>query len=143
MANILSQNILKNFAVLFVTQTLSKAKTNIEETLALKKLKQMPPNKKYIYTPVELNINYIRKMHLEKDEIYLTQGAYGLSNYQNVYNPKYSNWYREMHFRRKYLQYLKRNNQQFNCFRTKAFDDHDNNPVKSNRYYTQKTHLYS
>ncbi len=104
----------------FVTRITEQAANNVEERIAIKKLKEARPYRRYVYNAIELNINYFRQQQLIRDKAYIANGIYRKHNPFDVDNPVNAKWYREMSFRRNYIKNLKRHNLQI-----KAFDTHD------------------
>ena len=111
---------IQQYCCLFVTSIIEQSKNNVEERIALKKLKEAKPYRKYINTSIELNINYFRQQQLQRDQNYRVNGIYRKYNRFDIDNPANSQWFREMSFRRKYLTNLKRHN-----IPIKAFDTHN------------------
>ena len=100
----------QQYCYLFVNRVLEQSKNNVEERIALKKLKEAKPYREYVNNGIQLNVNYFRIHQMQRDQNYIANGIYRKSSRFDIDDPTNSKWFKEMAFQRKYFSNLKRNN---------------------------------
>lgn len=113
--------VVHNYSLKLVYRLIETAKNNVEERIAIEKLKEVKPKRKYIHSVVEMNLNYLRTQQLKREKNYVEYGIYRNLFQSNRYSPIEAKWFREMNFRRQYIKNLKKNNLTMRPFESKSY----------------------